>query len=188
MKKLLILNHVKDNPVPCYIGGREHSNAIDLYTAEDVTIKPGEFKIIDMGVSIKVPEGYKADLKPRSSTFKKFGIIQTNSVGLIDSSYSGKEDRIGMPVFAPITSDDLTNAFIDFVARVCSDDANTAGKTTNELIQSVVPIATREIFIPKGTRLCQLEILPLSDVDVVEEVEIENWEFDDRGGFGSTGV
>lgn len=73
---------------------------IDLRAAKDYHLKKGEFALIDLGVSIKLPEGYEAHLAPRSSTFKKYGIIQTNSVGVIDCSYCGDNDIWMMPVYA----------------------------------------------------------------------------------------
>ena len=60
---------------------------IDLRAAEDVELKAGDFKIISLGVSMKLPEGYEAHIVPRSSTFKTWGVIQTNSMGIIDNSY-----------------------------------------------------------------------------------------------------
>ena len=187
MSKLQILNHT-DNPTPLYIGGIGTSNAIDLYTAEDVIINAGESALIDMGVSIRVPEGYKADLKPRSSTFKNFGIIQTNSIGLIDYTYSGVNDRIKMPVYMPLTNEDIKDMFKEFIANcVIADTAKTAGKTAKEIIEELTPSTKRFVRIPKGTRLCQLEILKSSDIDEVISVPKEDWDFNDRGGFGSTG-
>lgn len=73
---------------------------IDLRASEDVILKAGEFKIISLGVSMKLPEGYEAHIVPRSSSFKKWGIIQTNHMGVIDNSYSGDNDIWGMPVYA----------------------------------------------------------------------------------------
>ena len=73
---------------------------IDLRAAEDVTLKAGEKAIISLGVSMKLPDGYEAHILPRSSTFKKWGIIQTNHMGVIDNSYSGNNDIWGMPVRA----------------------------------------------------------------------------------------
>ena len=73
---------------------------IDLRAAEDVTLKAGEFKLISLGVSMKLPEGWKAQMYPRSSTFKNFGIIQANSVGQIDNSYSGTNDIWKFPAIA----------------------------------------------------------------------------------------
>lgn len=72
----------------------------DLYSREDVTLQPGESTVIHLGVAMKLPKGYEAHLAPRSSTFKRWGLIQTNSVGIIDSSYCGNGDEWGMPVYA----------------------------------------------------------------------------------------
>ena len=71
---------------------------IDLYAAEDIIIKKGESALIHLGVAMEIPEGYEAHLAPRSSTFKKWGLIQTNSVGIIDQSYCGDNDWWKMPV------------------------------------------------------------------------------------------
>ena len=73
---------------------------IDLRAAERVEMKAGDHKIISLGVSMKLPEGYEAHLAPRSSTFKKWGILMTNSVGVIDNSYSGDNDVWGFSAFA----------------------------------------------------------------------------------------
>ena len=73
---------------------------VDLRAAETVVLKAGEFRIISLGVSMKLPENYEAHVVPRSSTFKKWGIIQTNHMGVIDNSYSGDGDVWGMPVYA----------------------------------------------------------------------------------------
>lgn len=73
---------------------------IDLRAAETVELKAGDFKIVSLGVSMKLPEGYEAHIVPRSSTFKKWGILQTNHMGVIDNSYSGDNDIWGMPVLA----------------------------------------------------------------------------------------
>ena len=73
---------------------------IDLRAAEDVELKAGQFKLIRLGVGMILPEGYEAHVAPRSSTFKTFGIIQTNSPGVIDNSYCGEEDEWRMPAYA----------------------------------------------------------------------------------------
>lgn len=65
---------------------------IDLYTAEDVTMYAGEYKEISLGVTVVLPEGYEAIVAPRSSTYKKFGVICPNSIGIIDNAYNGKKD------------------------------------------------------------------------------------------------
>lgn len=76
---------------------------IDLYTYEETTIKQGEQKYINLGVAMKLPEGYEAIMAPRSSTFKNWGIIQTNSIGVIDSSYCGDNDIWMFPAHATKT-------------------------------------------------------------------------------------
>lgn len=73
---------------------------VDLRAAKDVTLKKGEFTIIPLGVGMKLPFGYEAHIVPRSSTYKNYGIIQTNHMGVIDNSYSGDNDQWGMPVIA----------------------------------------------------------------------------------------
>ena len=73
---------------------------IDLRSAEDIELKAGEFKMISLGVSMRLPVGYEAHVVPRSSTFKKWGVIQTNHMGVIDNSYSGTNDVWGFPCFA----------------------------------------------------------------------------------------
>lgn len=65
---------------------------VDLRADEDVDLKPMEHKLISLGVSMKLPDGYYAILAPRSSTYKKYGIICANSIGFIDNSYSGDDD------------------------------------------------------------------------------------------------
>lgn len=77
-----------------------HGEWIDLYTAEDVYLKQFEFKIISLGVSMKMPEGYYAHIVPRSSAFKNFGVLMTNSMGVIENSYSGDGDVWGFPALA----------------------------------------------------------------------------------------
>ena len=73
---------------------------IDLRAAETVAIKSGEFKLISLGISMKLPDGYEAHIVPRSSTFKNFGITQTNHCGIVDNSYSGTNDIWKFPALA----------------------------------------------------------------------------------------
>ena len=86
---------------------------IDLRAAEDVELKAGEYKLISLGVSMKLPYGYEAVVVPRSSTFKHWGIIQTNHMGVIDNSYSGDDDVWKFPAYA--TKDVL----IEKNSRIC---------------------------------------------------------------------
>lgn len=83
-----------------YIAGK--SDWIDLRSAENVKLKQGEFRLINLGVSMCLPDGYEMIIAPRSSTFKNFGIIQTNSIGVIDEKYgkTSSKDVLMMPVLA----------------------------------------------------------------------------------------
>ena len=81
-----------------YIDGK--SDWIDLRAAEDVSLKKGEFSLIPLGIAMQLPKGYEAHVVPRSSTFKTFGVIQTNHMGVIDESYCGDNDQWFMPVLA----------------------------------------------------------------------------------------
>ena len=81
-----------------YIEGK--SDWIDLRAAENITMKAGEFRLIPLGVGMALPAGYEAHVVPRSSTFRNFGIIQTNSMGVIDESYCGDNDQWFFPAYA----------------------------------------------------------------------------------------
>ena len=94
-----------------YIDGK--SDWIDLRAAEEVELKAGEFKLIHLGVAMQLPEGYEAHIVPRSSTFKNFGIIQTNHCGIIDESYCGPNDWFYMPAYA------LRDTVIHVNDRIC---------------------------------------------------------------------
>jgi dUTP pyrophosphatase len=82
----------------CYIDGK--SDWIDLRAAETVELKEGEFKLIPLGVAMALPKGYEAHIVPRSSTFKNFGVRQTNNMGVIDESYCGPNDQWFFPAKA----------------------------------------------------------------------------------------
>ena len=94
---ILIKYHVNDIDK---ITVNKKGDWIDLRAAEDVELKKGEFRLISLGVSMKLPEGYEAHIVPRSSTFKNFGIIQTNHCGIIDNTYCGDDDIWKFPAYA----------------------------------------------------------------------------------------
>jgi len=89
------------------------SDWYDLRSAEDVELKAGEFKLIPLGIAMQLPEGYEAHIVPRSSTFKNFGIIQTNHCGIIDNSYCGDNDQWLFPAYA------LRDTVIKTNDRIC---------------------------------------------------------------------
>ena len=122
----------------------EKGDWIDLRTAEDAVIKAGDFKLISLGVSMQLPEGYEAVIIPRSSTFPTWGVFQTNHYGLIDNSYCGDTDIWKFPAWA-----------------------------------------TRDVYIPKNTRICQFRIQ--KKMEKCEFTTVNRLENVNRGGFGSTG-
>lgn len=86
---------------------------IDLRSAETVEMKAGEYRLIKLGIGMKLPNGFEAHVYPRSSTFKNFGIILANSVGIIDNSYCGDDDQWCFPAIA------LRNTIIHKNDRIC---------------------------------------------------------------------
>ena len=81
-----------------YVDGK--SDWIDLRAAETVELKAGQFRLIPLGVGMKLPEGYEALVAPRSSTFRRYGLLQTNSVGVVDNAYRGDNDQWMWPAYA----------------------------------------------------------------------------------------
>lgn len=91
----------------------EKGDWVDLRAAEDVVLKAGEFKLIHLGVAMQLPKGYEAHVVPRSSTYKNFGIIQTNHQAVIDESYCGDNDEWFYPAYA------LRDTVIKTNDRIC---------------------------------------------------------------------
>lgn len=108
---LKIKYHSKEIEKLTYIAGK--SDWIDLRSAEDADLKKGEFRLINLGISIQLPEGYEAVIVPRSSTYKNFGIIQTNHMGVVDETYCGDNDIWRMPVLA------MRDTHISVNDRIC---------------------------------------------------------------------
>lgn len=86
---------------------------IDLRSAKTIELKAGEFKLIPLGVAMELPKGYEAHVVPRSSTYKNFGIIQTNHQAVIDESYCGDNDQWFYPAYA------LRDTVININDRIC---------------------------------------------------------------------
>lgn len=86
---------------------------IDLRAAKKVELKTGEFHLIPLGVAMELPKGYEAHIVPRSSTYKNFGVIQTNSMGVVDETYCGDNDQWFFPAYA------LRDTVIEVNDRIC---------------------------------------------------------------------
>lgn len=137
----------------------EKGDWIDLHLAETVHMSEGEFKLLSLGVRIKLPDEFEAWVVPRSGTFKNFGILQTNSMGVIDCSYNGPNDIWKFPAYA-------TKAVsIEKGTRICQFRIMPSQKA-HPAIKSVWNLA--------------------DGIELVEEEWLEGNE-ESRGGFGSTG-
>jgi len=159
MEQIKIKYHVNDIPKLKKI---DKGDWIDMYAAEDVIICEGDWKLISLGVSMKLPEGYEAHVAPRSSTFKTWGIIQTNSMGIIDETYCGENDIW---------------RFLAYCLK---------GKSVAKEDDEDFTIGNRYTEIKKGDKICQFRIMKKQPKIEFEEVEV--MEDSDRGGFGSTGT
>lgn len=111
-KHTIKIRYLSDKIEPlAYIAGK--SDWIDLRAAEDVSLSAGDFKLIPLGIAMQLPAGYEAHVIPRSSTYKNFGIIQANHMGLIDESYCGDNDQWFFPAIA------LRDTVIHAGDRIC---------------------------------------------------------------------
>lgn len=135
----------------------EKGDWIDLKASKDYDLKAGDSEFIDLGVAMKIPENYEAWLVPRSGTFKKYGLIQTNGIGIIDNSYSGNNDIWKMPVYA------LRDAKVAKGERLCQF----------RLVERM-----SVVFSPVSITQSHCDLLIL---------ETDHLDDDDRGGFGSSG-
>lgn len=132
---------------------------IDLYANKEMFILEGEKAMIPLGVAMELPEGYEAHVVPRSSTFKTWGIIQTNSFGVIDHSYCGDNDQWHFPAYCLMGKDEIN-------------------RVTGKIVKGA--------HIHKGDKICQFRIMEIQPR--IEFEEVEHLGNEDRGGFGSTGT
>lgn len=140
----------------------KHGNWIDLKSAENVNLKKWESKLISLGLSIKLPNYYQANIVPRSSTFSKYKIIQQNHYGVIDgpdqhsNGYSGNDD---IWKFGAIAFEDTT---INEGDRICQFE--------------IRPIMTAPWYV-------KLKWIFDKKIKIIET---NNLNYENRGGFGST--
>lgn len=134
----------KDKEVYKEFNHIEVGDWIDLRTIDYVTIKESQYRMIDLGVAMELPKGYEALVVPRSSTFKKYGVLSANSLSVIDNSFCGDSD------------------YWNFLV-----------------------LATRDVTIPKGARICQFRIM--KNQPEIKFIEVDRLENENRGGIGSTG-
>ena len=133
-------------------------NWIDVYANKDVFVKCGERAMVPLGFALELPEGWEGHLAPRSSTFKTWGIIQTNRVGVVDDTYIGDNDQWHMPVYCLQGKD----------------------------IESEKGEEVKGTWIRKGDKIGQFRIMEV--MPEIEFEEVESFGNKDRGGFGTTGT
>lgn len=136
-------------------------NWIDVYANKDVYIRVGENALVPLGFALELPQGWEGHLAPRGSTFKSWGIIQTNSVGIIDDSFIGDNDEWHMPVY-------------------CLQGRRTEnGEEVSDCTK------TEGTWIRKGDKIGQFRVIEV--MPQIEFKEIESFGNKDRGWYGSTG-
>ena len=123
----------------------EQGDWIDLRVSEHTHLTEGDYALLPLGIAVELPEGYEAHIVPRSSTFRNFGVLQTNGIGIVDESYNGDNDMWMFPAYA-----------------------------------------TRDCFIPKGSRICQFRIV--KKMESIDFITVDNLGNENRGGLGSTGI
>lgn len=133
-------------------------NWIDVYSNKDMFVPVNERAMIPLGFALELPQGWEGHLAPRSSTFKTWGIIQTNGIGVVDDTYIGDNDQWHMPVYC-------------------------LQHKTAEVIDDVEQKGT---WIKKGDKVGQFRIMEV--MPELEFEEVESFGNADRGGFGSTGT
>ena len=138
----------------------EKGNWIDVYANESMYIKQGESALIPLGFAMELPQGYEAHLAPRSSTFKKWGIIVANSFGVIDESYKGDNDEWMLSAY-------------------CLQGQN------QNISDGGMSISKPYSIIERGDKIAQFRII--EKMPKIEFEEVDSLDNEDRGGFGSTG-
>lgn len=88
--KIIRLNNNKDVPLPAYESEGSSGMDIRAYVNKPILLKPGEIKLIPTGLAVSIPQGYEAQIRPRSGLALNHGIGMVNSPGTIDSDYRGE--------------------------------------------------------------------------------------------------
>ncbi|HBJ1650923.1 TPA: deoxyuridine 5'-triphosphate nucleotidohydrolase [Clostridium botulinum] len=162
-------------------------NWIDVYANKDVFVPVGERAMIPLGFALELPKGWEGHLSPRSSTFKTWGIIQTNHVGVVDDTYIGDNDQWHMPVYCL----DGRDYYYEYKTL---NNMTKEGIWTQKLLPNGNLIHKNEehsflnkkgTWIHKGDKIGQFRIMEV--MPELEFEEVESFGNESRGGFGTSG-
>lgn len=137
-------------------------NWIDVYANKDVFIPYMGYAMIPLGFALELPKGWEGHLAPRSSTFKSWGIIQTNSVGVVDDTYIGDNDQWHFPAQC------------------------TMAKVSEKLEVAGTKVTMMGTWIRKGDKIGQFRIM--ESMPEIKFIKVDSLDNEDRGGFGTTGT
>ena len=174
-------------------------NWIDVYARKDVFIQLKEKGMIPLGFALELPTGWEGHLAPRSSTFKTWGVIQTNSIGIVDDTYIGDNDEWMMPVYClksygtEYTIEKVKELLGGFDENTTTEEYETYIKYTKKIItqpfnkvSEKVVINRKGTWIHEGDKIGQFRIMEV--MPELEFEEVESFGNEDRGGFGTTGT
>lgn len=151
-------------------------SGFDLYASEDVIIEPGETKIIPTGIAVELPEGFEAQVRPRSGVTAKTKLrVQ---LGTIDNGYTGEIGVIVDNIAVNTTQRRAVGVDSIYKLRHIDGSKSSLGAFNNNAIYK----------IRKGDRIAQLVVQELPKVVAVEIEEFTEDSERGEGGFGSSGV
>lgn len=148
-------------------------NWIDVYASKDIFVPFQQSAMIPLGFALELPKGYEGHLAPRSSTFKTWGLIQTNSLGVVDDTFIGDNDMWHMPVYCLVAKD------------VCEENVVEKKETETAILTSSYTKKEKGTWVRKGDKIGQFRIMEV--MPELEFEEVEEFGNEDRGSFGSTG-
>lgn len=156
----------KDAKLPLY--ANINDAGMDVYALEDITILPGETKLIKLGIKVAIPEGYELQIRPRSGQSLKTKLRIANSPGTIDAGYRGE---IGVIV------ENIDNPIKDIQFHY-----ENSGQLVVDSIATGAPIE-----IVKGQRFAQLVLAKVYHANFYRTEKVEDIGVNRNGGFGSSG-
>ena len=157
----------EDTKIPTY--ARVGDAGMDIYSTEEVTLAPGEKKLIGTGIKVAIPEGYEIEVVPKSGIALRTGLKVSNSPGTIDSGYR-----------------DEIKVIVENSEPSIKDIEYTFDDNGNPVIKSI--LHGKSYTIEKGQKIAQIILKEVPIINFQEVKNISEISGDRGGGFGSTGV